>query len=315
MIHSMTGYAVASADMAGYTLNIELRSVNSRYLDIQFRIADELRALETGLREAIGARLSRGKVECRLTLSTASAAPRAQAVNVEALAALSRLAEQVRQAIPEVGPLRTADVLRWPGVLAEASVSQDALREQAESLGVKAVEELNAARAREGSKLADVILERVASMRTRVAEVAPQVPEAIAIYQERLSQRLRDALGSVDDERIRQEISLFAMKIDVDEELQRLKTHLDEVERVLGAGSGAGHDALARPAASKAGASKSSGSKAGTPVGKRLDFLMQELNREANTLGSKAASQAISECALDLKLLIEQMREQVQNIE
>ena len=133
-----------------------------------------------------------------------------------------------------------------------------------------------------------MILERVAAMRKAVAVVAPLVPEAIAAYQEKLAQRLRDALGSADDERVRQEIAVFGMKIDVDEELQRLKTHLDEVERVLAKGGAAG---------------------------KRLDFLMQELNREANTLGSKAASQPISDCALELKLLTEQMREQVQNIE
>jgi uncharacterized protein (TIGR00255 family) len=172
--------------------------------------------------------------------------------------------------------------------MAEGRVSESELREKAAGLATTAIGELMAARAREGAKLAAVILERVAAMRKAVAVVAPLVPEAIAAYQEKLAQRLRDALGSADDERLRQEIAVFGMKIDVDEELQRLKTHLDEVERVL----------------SKGGA-----------AGKRLDFLMQELNREANTLGSKAASQPISDCALELKLLIEQMREQVQNIE
>jgi uncharacterized protein (TIGR00255 family) len=288
MIHSMTGYAIASVELTGGTLNVELRSVNSRYLDIQFRIADELRVLETGLREAIAVRLSRGKVDCRLSLSATSAAPRAQTLNPEALETLRQLALQVRIALPDSLPLRTADVLRWPGVLAEAAVSETELREQAGQLAAKAIAELDAARGREGAKLAAVISARVATMRERIAAVAPLVPQAIAAYQEKLAQRLRDALGSADDERIRQEISVFGMKIDVDEELQRLKTHLDEVERVLAKGGSAG---------------------------KRLDFLMQELNREANTLGSKAASQAISECALELKLLIEQMREQVQNIE
>ncbi len=288
MIHSMTGYAVASAEITGGTLNIELRSVNSRYLDIQFRVADELRVLEAGLREAIGARLARGKVDCRLSFSTTATGPHAQALNVAALEELGKLAAIVRREMPEAAPLRTADVLRWPGVLAEGTVSETELREQAAVLAAKAIGELAAARAREGAKLAGVIAERVAAMRKSVAAVAPFVPEAIAAYQEKIAQRLRDALGSADDERIRQEIAVFGIKIDVDEELQRLKTHLDEVERVLAKGGAAG---------------------------KRLDFLMQELNREANTLGSKAASQAISECALELKLLIEQMREQVQNIE
>ncbi|MBS0338611.1 MAG: YicC family protein [Proteobacteria bacterium] len=288
MIHSMTGYAVASAEVTGGTLNVELRSVNSRYLDIQFRVADELRMLEAGLREAITAQLSRGKVDCRLSFSTTSTGPRAQALNMDALEELRKLAEIVRRELPAATPLRAADVLRWPGVLAEGRLSETELREQAGKLATRAIAELTAARSREGAKLSAVILERVAAMRRAVAVVAPLVPEAIAAYQEKLAQRLRDALGAADDERLRQEIAVFAMKIDVDEELQRLKTHLDEVERVLAKGGAAG---------------------------KRLDFLMQELNREANTLGSKAASQPISECALELKLLIEQMREQVQNIE
>ena len=288
MIHSMTGYAVASAEITGGTLNVELRTVNSRYLDIQFRVADELRMLEPGLREAITARLSRGKVDCRLSFSTTATGPRAQALNMTALEELKKLGEIIRRELPAATPLSAADVLRWPGMMAEGRVSESELREQTAKLSTMVIGDLMAARSREGAKLATVILERVAAMRKAVAVVAPLVPEAIAAYQEKLAQRLRDALGSADDERVRQEIAVFGMKIDVDEELQRLKTHLDEVERVL----------------AKGGA-----------VGKRLDFLMQELNREANTLGSKAASQPISDCALELKLLIEQMREQVQNIE
>lgn len=288
MIHSMTGYAVASAEITGGTLNVELRTVNSRYLDIQFRVADELRMLEPGLREAITARLSRGKVDCRLSFSTTATGPRAQALNMTALEELKKLGEIIRRELPAATPLSAADVLRWPGMMAEGRVSESELREQMAKLSTTVIGELMAARSREGAKLATVILERVAAMRKAVAVVAPLVPEAIAAYQEKLAQRLRDALGSADDERVRQEIAVFGMKIDVDEELQRLKTHLDEVERVLAKGGAAG---------------------------KRLDFLMQELNREANTLGSKAASQPISDCALELKLLIEQMREQVQNIE
>lgn len=288
MIHSMTGYAVASAEITGGTLNVELRTVNSRYLDIQFRVADELRMLEPGLREAITARLSRGKVDCRLSFSTTATGPRAQALNMTALEELKKLGEIIRRELPAATPLSAADVLRWPGMMAEGRVSESELREQAAKLSTTVIGDLMAARSREGAKLATVILERVAAMRKAVAVVAPLVPEAIAAYQEKLAQRLRDALGSADDERVRQEIAVFGMKIDVDEELQRLKTHLDEVERVLAKGGAAG---------------------------KRLDFLMQELNREANTLGSKAASQPISDCALELKLLIEQMREQVQNIE
>ena len=271
MIHSMTGYAAVSSEISGGTLNIELRSVNSRYLDIQFRVADELRVLESGIREAIGARVTRGKVDCRLSLSTTAIGPRAQALNLAALEELGKLTEIVRLRLPEATPLRTADVLRWPGVLAEGTISETELREQSAALASKAIGELVAARSREGAKLAGVILERVAAMRKSVAAVAPFVPEAIAAYQEKLSARLREALGSADDERVRQEIAVFGMKIDVDEELQRLKTHLDEVERVLAKGGAAG---------------------------KRLDFLMQELNREANTLASKAVSAPVASCHL-----------------
>jgi uncharacterized protein (TIGR00255 family) len=288
MINSMTGYAVVSADFSGGTLNVELRTVNSRYLDIQFRIADELRVLEAGLRESIGARLSRGKVDCRVSFASSAATPRAQALNADAIAALNQLAMQVRISFPDSLPLRAIDVLRWPGVLAEGTVSPEAMREAALELAGRAIGELNAARGREGAKMALVISERVATMRERITAVAPLVPQAIAAYQEKIAQRLRDALGSADDERIRQEIAVFGMKIDVDEELQRLTTHLDEVERVLLKGGAAG---------------------------KRLDFLAQELNREANTLASKAAGLKIADCALELKLLIEQIREQVQNIE
>jgi uncharacterized protein (TIGR00255 family) len=156
----------------------------------------------------------------------------------------------------------------------------------------RALDELLASRSREGSKLAAAIAERVTSMRARLREVAPLVPQSVAAYQARLAERLRDALGSADDDRIRAELAVFAAKADVDEELTRLNAHLGEVDRVL-----------------------SEGGARTVPIGKRLDFLAQELNREANTLASKAASQEISDCALELKLLVEQMREQVQNIE
>ena len=180
-----------------------------------------------------------------------------------------------------------SELLRWPGVLAtEGDV--ESLRSAAAALCRRALDELLAARSREGAKLAAGIVERVRTMRERVEKVVPLVPEAIAAYQAKITERLREAIGSADDERIRTEIALFATKVDVAEELDRLRTHLDEVERVL---------------------------RAGGAVGKRLDFLAQELNREANTLASKASSAAIADGALELKLLIEQIREQVQNLE
>ena len=277
----MTGYATAAADLPRGTLALELRSVNSRYLDIQLRIAEELRASEPLLRELIAARIARGKVECRISFNANAAAAGATALNAGALQGLRRLADQARREFPDAGPLRLADVLRWPGVIADAPQDEAALR-------AAALDELCAARAREGEKLAQNIAARVDEMERRMAAVAPLVPEAVAAFQAKLAQRLREALGSADDERVRVEVAVFAMKSDVDEELTRLAAHLGEVRRTLAQGG---------------------------PVGKRLDFLAQELNREANTLASKAAAAAIADAALELKLLIEQMREQVQNIE
>ncbi len=288
MIHSMTGYAIAAAELPRGTFSLELRSVNSRFLDIQMRVADELRLLEPLLRELITARIARGKVDCRLFIVAGGAAGAQQPLNPEALDALARLAAQAQRAFPEAAPLRVADVLRWPGVLAEAIMDEEQVRTAVAQLCNRVLDELIAARAREGRKLAESVSDRVAEMRRRAAEVAPLVPQAIATYQEKLGLRLREALGSADEDRVRSELAVFAMKIDVDEELTRLAAHLDEVERVIGRG--------------------------GT-VGKRLDFLAQELNRESNTLASKAALQKVTECALELKLLVEQIREQVQNIE
>jgi uncharacterized protein (TIGR00255 family) len=287
MIHSMTGYSVASADSARGALHIELRSVNSRFLDLQFRIADELRAVEPMLREAIGARIVRGKLDCRLYVGS-SAATQRQRLNTQAIDQLRGLAAEAAKEFPGAAPLRIADVLRWPGVLAEPAFDEESLRATLQALARQALDDLCATRGREGAKLAAIVLERVAEMRKRLAEVAPLVPEAVAAHRAKLAERLREVLEAGVEERIRAEIALFAAKSDVDEEITRLAAHLGEVERVL---------------------------KKGGAAGKRLDFLAQELNREANTLASKAAGLKIADCALELKLLIEQIREQVQNIE
>ena len=291
MIQSMTGYAVASAESQRGALTLELRSVNSRFLDLQFRVAEELRAAEPLLRELITARMARGKVDCRLYYG--NAASQAQQLNIRTIEQLRSLAEEAARAFPGAAPLRVADVLRWPGVLAEAVLDEERNRPVIEELCRRALDELAAARAREGAKLAAILLERTAEMRKRLAEVAPLVPEAVASHRAKLAERLREVLAAGVEERIRAEIALFAAKSDVDEEITRLAAHLDEVERVLNEG----------------------GTRTGGAVGKRLDFLAQELNREANTLASKAAGLRIADCALELKLLIEQIREQVQNIE
>jgi uncharacterized protein (TIGR00255 family) len=288
MIQSMTGYAAASADSPIGRLSLELRSVNSRFLDLQFRIAEDLRGLEPALREQIVARVARGKVDCRLYLNQSGETEKLQRLDARALARLKTLGDEAEKAFPGAPPLRVGDILRWPGVISEALPDEEQLRAIAHKLCGTALDDLVAARAREGAKLAAIIRERIAEMRRRVGEVAPLVPQSVAAYQAKLSEKLREAVGAGNDERIRTEIAVFAAKIDVDEELERLGAHFSEVERTLDKGGAAG---------------------------KRLDFLAQELNREANTLASKAASAAISDCALELKLLVEQVREQVQNIE
>lgn len=288
MIQSMTGYATTVRELPQGTLTLELRSVNSRFLDVQFRIAEDLRATEAQLRELIMARIRRGKVDCRMGFTPAPLAQLEAPLEPEALQRLARQAEQVRRYLPDAAPLRVVDVLRWPGVMHDDSGADDALREAATEAMTAALDELVAARMREGDKLRQMILERVAAIRTQLQALQPIIPEALAAYQEKLANKLRDVLASADEERIRQEIAVFGVKIDVAEELSRLAAHLDEVERVLGAGG---------------------------QVGKRLDFLMQELNREANTLGSKSVSKELSAAALEFKLLIEQMREQIQNLE
>ena len=288
MINSMTGYATAARELAWGSVSVELRSVNHRYLDVSFRMPDELRPAETALREAIAATVTRGKVECRVVYALRSGAQNSAKLDDTLLAQLLDLNAKVRGALPDALTLGVADILRWPGMLGAEELPVDELRVTANELMPEVLREFTAARGREGEKLAAVILERAADMRTRIAVVQPRMPGIIAAFQDKLNARLQEALVSADDERVRQEIALFVNKIDVDEELSRLATHLDELQRILQKGGAAG---------------------------KRLDFLMQELNREANTLGSKSVDIEVTRVAMDLKLLIEQMREQIQNIE
>ena len=286
MISSMTGYAASSIELSGLNLALDVRSVNSRYLEIQFRMNEELRALEPLLRERIAQQVQRGKLECRVTLNSAAVAP-TQQLNVSLLERLASLGEQVRAQLPEVAPMNLADVLRWPGMLDDSSRQQD-LAQPCLALLDTVLREFKASRQREGDKLKQHLLQRVTAMEEQIARVAPRLPELVRAYQAKLVARFTEVLGSADDERIRQEIALFAQKIDVDEELTRLATHLKEMRRILDDNGAAG---------------------------KRLDFLMQELNREANTLGSKSVSVETTQVAMELKVLIEQMREQIQNLE
>ena len=288
MIYSMTGFAAVAAELDAGSLALELRSVNHRYLDLQLRMPDELRVLEPALREAIAAQLTRGKVECRIVFSARQSGQNPARLNQALLRQLAQWSGEVQAALPEARSLSVADVLLWSGMLASATLAADALRATVLELLQQAMHEFTAAREREGSKLKTFLLQRVAQIEALCAAVAPRIPAAIAAYEEKLAARLREALQNADNERLHQEISLFASKVDVDEELSRLQTHLAEMKRILGQG--------------------------GT-VGKRLDFLMQELNREANTLGSKSVDTEVSRASMEMKLLIEQMREQIQNIE
>jgi uncharacterized protein (TIGR00255 family) len=287
MIYSMTGYAVAARELDSAVLNLELRSVNHRYLDIQFRLPDELRSIEAALRETLTARLNRGKIECRVSFA---AKPGRKSIELDETVLQQAIAlnERVRSALPDARSMSAADILRWPGILGAETLDIDELRTVSQALLEQVLEEFTLSRGREGEKLKAILLERAAGVEKHLADVAPRMPQVIAAFQEKLATRLKEALANADEDRIRQEVVLFANKIDVDEELTRLTTHIAELRRIL----------------AKGGA-----------VGKRLDFLMQELNREANTLGSKAADVSVTQVSMELKLLIEQMREQIQNIE
>ncbi|MBC7944777.1 MAG: YicC family protein [Burkholderiales bacterium] len=288
-VYSMTGYAAAGSELPGGALAIDLRAVNHRYLDIQFRMPDELRQFEPALREAIASRLQRGKVECRITLTAPATATATELkLNRELLRQLIGLQSELRTFSAAARELSVAEMLRWPGIMAADTLTLEALRESCLALLANVLDEFEAARRREGGKLKAMLLDRVTRMEQRAAQVAPRFPQMIAAYQDKLASRVREAALAVDDDRIRQELVMFIAKIDVDEELTRLGTHLAEIRRIL---------------------------EHGGAVGKRLDFLMQELNREANTLGSKSIDVEVSKISMDLKLLIEQMREQIQNLE
>jgi uncharacterized protein (TIGR00255 family) len=287
-IYSMTGFAAVSEELPLGTLSVEIRSVNHRYLDLQFRLPDEFRTFEPALREQIATRLTRGKVECRIGLTKNPAAQLSMQLNAALLQQLVQLEHAVRAQLPGSAPLSVSDVLRWPGMLEADVLPLEQLKGHTQQLIERAMGDFSASRAREGEKLSALLLERVARMQQLAQRMQPKIPQLVSAYQEKLLARLREAIAEPEGDRLRQEVVLFASKVDVEEELNRLTTHLTEVRRILDQGG---------------------------PVGKRLDFLMQELNREANTLGAKSADMDVSQGSVELKVLIEQMREQVQNIE
>ncbi len=288
MIFSMTGFATTTAELDSGSLTLELRSVNHRYLDLQLRMPDELRLLESILRETIIAQLTRGKVECRISFTVRQSEQIPTQLNQTMVRQLAQWSSEVRAILPDANSLSVAEILHWNNVLHRASSSVEVMRATVLQLLQQTLQEFSAARGREGEKLQTFLMQRVTQIEKLCATVAPRIPSALAAYEEKLVTRLQAAMSGGDDERIRQEISLFASKIDVDEELSRLQTHVLEVKRVLAAGGA---------------------------LGKRLDFLMQELHREANTLGAKSVDAEVSRSSMEMKLLIEQMREQIQNIE
>ncbi len=299
-ISSMTGYAVSSRDSDAGTITLELKSVNSRFLDLQFRINDDLRALEPVLRESIMGRVSRGKVECRLSFGRKEKSTGNLTANAELLSAIAESQQAILNRFPNARPMSVNELLRWPGVLSEAELSQDNLQADVQATLKATLDAFVESRQREGASLEAMLLSRISEIESIVERITPLVPKAIEQFRQKAVERLQEALGLATGdgrpalaseeihERIRQEVTLYGIRVDVAEELTRLSGHLSETRAIL---------------------------KKGGQVGKRLDFMMQELNREANTLGSKAALKELSDASMQMKLLIEQMREQVQNLE
>ena len=299
-VHSMTGFANAQSTTRAGTLSMELRSVNSRFLDLNFRMADDLRTVEPLIREKLMNALSRGKVECRISWGRAEGEKRIPKVDLEQVKQLAALEASIQSALLKANGFRITEVLNWPGVVEDNSLSGEELQETISALCDQAIDAMKQSREREGAGLATVLLEKVDGMETIVNSLLPMLPQFLAHYEGKIRERMTEAFDkiindkaghlTVEDleERIKHEVALHSVRIDVKEEVERLQTHFTEVRRIL---------------------------KKGGVIGKRLDFVTQELNREANTLGSKAHAIAQTQASIDLKVLVEQFREQVQNIE
>jgi uncharacterized protein (TIGR00255 family) len=284
----MTGFARREASGPWGTLVCELRSVNHRFLESGFRLPEELRGAEGELRQLLIRELKRGKVDCTITFRSMREGE--SALNVDSVA-LERLLVKVRElaaALPERHNINVLDVLRWPGVIKDESAAGEELLNVARRLFTETVEELAAARMREGARLRELLEQRCSGLEVLVAQVRTRLPEVHARIRARLDERLADLKAQIDQDRLEQELALMLQRLDVDEELDRLTGHIAEIRRVI-----AGNE----------------------PAGRRLDFLMQELNREANTLSSKSQDLETTRAAVEMKVTIEQMREQVQNVE
>ena len=288
MIRSMTAFARQEVAESWGVQTLELRTVNHRYLDVSFRLPEELRVLETKLREGIQQGLSRGKIDCTVRYQPEQLSEGDIQLDEKLMKQLAGASKKVEQYFDQLRPVSALELMRWPGVLQTPEVEAEVLHKATLKLLKAALKELVKVREREGEKLKQIIDQRCDGISEIVAEIGKLVPEIKENWRERLMTRLEEIKGELDETRLEQELAIMAQKIDVDEEIDRLNTHVVEVKRVLNQTK---------------------------PVGRRLDFLMQELNREANTLGSKSTDARTGTASVDLKVLIEQMREQVQNIE
>ena len=288
MTCSMTAFARHQADTPGGSLLWELRSVNHRYLEISPRLPEELRGLEPQVRETIGARLARGKIDCFLRFQAKDNLSGTIELDDSQAQRLIAAAQRVGRIADDVGALQAIDILRWPGVLRAPELDVDTLGAAALDLLTRALDGLVEMRQREGERMQELVSQRLTAMAATVVDLRKLLPELAQAYRERLESRLSEVKTQLEPGRLEQEIILFAQKTDVAEELDRLAAHIDEVRNAF---------------------------RSNRQIGRRLDFLMQEFNREANTLGSKAADLRVTNAAVELKVLIEQMREQVQNIE
>ena len=289
MPRSMTGFARREAKLPWGTLVWEIRSVNHRYLEPSFRLPEDFREIEPHLRDAMRKALQRGKVEASLNVHWEQEGENELGLNLTKVAQLTKAAQQINGLLGDVAaPVNALEILRWPGVIQKQELDRDAMHQAALELFDSALEGLIEHRSREGAELEQLILSRLDSVSTQVVKVRARMPEILAAQREKLQAKLAALQVELDPERLEQEIVLLAQKADVDEELDRLDTHVIEVKRSL---------------------------KQTDSLGRRLDFLMQELNREANTLSSKSIVSDTTQAAVELKVLIEQMREQIQNIE
>ena len=288
MTRSMTAFARQQNEQTDGTLVWEIRSVNHRYLEPNLRLPESFRELESPLRDRLRKKLQRGKVECSLRFHPTEQNNNQLSINLELATQIRDAAQQVTELLVNPAPLDALELLRWPGVLQQSELDMKPLQQSALALFDTAIQDLIANRNREGAELALLINQRLDAITEVVIQVRTRLPEILTKQRQNILNRLEDAKIELDPNRLEQEMVLLAQKADVDEELDRLDTHIAEVRRVL---------------------------KQKDAIGRRLDFLMQELNREANTLSSKSIVAETTQCAVELKVLIEQMREQIQNIE